>query len=169
MPRPLHVLVTVDWLAAGIGRKALGSLCGAARWPAVVRTDPFTAARHPVEPAAARAIMRRAVADAVALLREGRVLLVFPEGYPTIDPNETPKRDDDAVLPFQAGFARIARIAERSGVPSVPIIPAGLSYQRGSRWRLTIRYGAPLAASDNTAAVVAAAERRVRVLSGLPE
>lgn len=166
--RPVHILVTVDWLKGGLGRKALVALCGSARWPAVVRTDPFTVARTgPVPPAVAQRVYRRAVADAVALLREGRILIVFPEGYPNVDPNPTPKRGE-AFLPFQSGFVRIARMAERSGAGEVPIVPVGLSYERGPRWRLTVRYGPPVAATDDAAAVTAAVERRVRELSGLP-
>lgn len=162
IPRPLHIVVTVDWAAAGIGRKGLEAACRAARWPAVVRPDAATE----IDPSGERAILRRAAKDAVSVLREGRVLLVFPEGYPTIDPNPTPKRADDEILPFRDGFARFARMAERSGVPSVPIVPAGLRYERGPRWRLTIRYGPAVAASDDYRAVRAEIEAQVRRLSG---
>ena len=31
-------------------------------------------------------------------------VLMFPEGYPNIDPHPTPKPDLDALLPFQPGF-----------------------------------------------------------------
>jgi putative membrane protein len=94
------------------------------------------------------------------------LVLVFPEGYPNVDPNPTPKRGDDDFLPFQAGFVRFARIAERSGVPSVPIVPAGLRYERGPRWRVTIRYGPAVFATDDLEAARSEVEARVRALSG---
>ncbi|MCC6790796.1 MAG: 1-acyl-sn-glycerol-3-phosphate acyltransferase [Thermomicrobiales bacterium] len=162
VPRPLHIVVTVDWANAGIGRKGLEAACRAARWPAVVRPDQSSA----LDPAARRGILRRSAVDAVRLLREGRVLLVFPEGYPTIDPNPTPKQSDDEILPFRDGFARFARMAERSGVPSVPIVPAGLRYERGPRWRLTIRYGPAVTVSDDIQAIRDRVEAQVRLLSG---
>ena len=166
--RPVHILVTVDWLKGGLAQRAMEALCRAARWPTVVRTDPFSAAKRAIDPAAAQRAFRRAVTDSVALLREGRVLIVFPEGHPTVDPNPTPKRSDDELLPFQPGVVRIAQIAERGGVGRVPIVPVGLSYERGPRWRLTVRYGPPLAATGDPATLSAELERRVRELSGLP-
>jgi putative membrane protein len=155
IPRPVHIVVTVDWVKEGLGRRGLEAACRSARWPAVVRTDEH---RN-------RAILRKAAQDSVQLLREGRVLLVFPEGYPTIDPNPTPKQSDDEILPFRDGFVRFARMAERSGVPSVPIVPAGLRYERGSHWRLTIRYGPAIAVSDDLQAVRGQVEAQVRLLS----
>lgn len=166
--RPLHVVVTVDWIDSPTGRKVMGTLCGSARWPAVVRTDPFTQRRKPYDPIANRPLFRRAVDDTVDILREGRLLLMFPEGYPTIDPNETPKQRDDEFLAFQPGFVRFAQIAERSGVGTVPIVPAGLHYERGRKWKMTIRYGAPLSAQQPVGVVIGEAERAVRALSGFP-
>lgn len=153
--RPVHIVATVDWAKQGVGRMGLAAACKAARWPTVVRTD---------EPGA-RGMLRKAMLDSVQLLREARVLLVFPEGYPTIDPNPTPKQSDDEILPFRDGFLRIARLAERSGVPSVPIVPAGLRYERGPRWRLTIRYGPAIAMSNDLDDCRREVETQVRLLS----
>ncbi len=49
----------------------------------------------------------------------------------------------------------------------MPIIPAGLEYRRGDRWRLTVRFGAPVALDPERdyGEQVAAIEERVRGLS----
>jgi putative membrane protein len=89
--------------------------------------------------------------DAVALLREGRVVLVFPEGYPVVDPTASdaaPRvRDDDGLLPFATGIRTIAAAARRAGARDLAIVPVGLRYAaRGARWRIAARIGEPLAA-----------------------
>jgi putative membrane protein len=105
----------------------------------------------------------------VDLLRAGQFLLVFPEGYPNIDPGFTPKPHDDTFLPFAPGFLRFAALAERGGITRVPIVPVGLEYQRGDRWRLTVRFGPPatLSPGQDVRTQVAAIEEQVRQLSGL--
>jgi 1-acyl-sn-glycerol-3-phosphate acyltransferase len=96
-------------------------------------------------------------------------VLVFPEGYPNIDPGFTPKTDDDAFLPFQPGFLRFAALAERDGITHVPIVPVGLEYQRGERWRVTVRFGLPVTRLPDVdiGDQVTAIEEEVRRLSGL--
>jgi 1-acyl-sn-glycerol-3-phosphate acyltransferase len=103
----------------------------------------------------------------VDLLRAGQILLVFPEGYPNVDPSYTPKTGDDAFLPFQPGFLRIAALAEQDGVTRVPIVPVGLAYQRGERWRVTVRFGRPITLSPGVSLrdQVATIEEQVRNLS----
>ena len=103
------------------------------------------------------------------ILRAGQLVLVFPEGYPNIDPSFTPKIGDDAFLPFQPGFVRFAALAERDGITRVPIVPVGLEYQRGDCWRVTVRFGPPVAclAEVNAQDQVCAIEEQVRRLSGL--
>ena len=70
--------------------------------------------------------MLAATRECVGLLRGGQVLLVFPEGYPNIDPSFTPKLDDGAFLPFEPGFLRFVALAEQDGITRVPIVPVGL-------------------------------------------
>ncbi len=69
IPRPIHILVTLDWAKNSYARRL------------VTRGKVFTAA-------AIRRSQRSALSDSVALLTQGRVLVVFPEGYPNIDPTE---------------------------------------------------------------------------------
>lgn len=69
-------------------------------------------------------------------------------------------------MSFRDGFIRFARMAERSGVPSVTIVPAGLRYERGPCWRLTIRFVPVVRASGDLDAVRSHVEGQVRALSG---
>lgn len=150
--RHMHILVATDWLERAGARAAMTRLCRAARFPAVLR--PAAAERRPglrADPARRAAFqnemtrqLRRAVSESVELLRDGHVLLIFPEGYPTIDPQGSVKPSDDAWLPFEPGFVRLAALAQADRRTRVPIVPAGLTYRRGERWRLALRFGEPL-------------------------
>jgi putative membrane protein len=164
VPRPLHILVGLDWVRNPVAKVAMTALCRAAGWPVVLRRDGAVA----VDSQEARRQLRQAVTDSLDVLARGHMLLVFPEGYPTIDPGFTPKRFDDEVLPFQPGFARLAALAAARGM-RVPIVPAGLEYTRGERWRITLRFGAPrvIAARGDASALVGAIESDVCRLSGL--
>lgn len=176
VPRHIHVLVAGDWLTRPLGQSLFARACAAARFPVVLRPaaadlrldlrdDP---ARRAAYAAASGRQMRRAATDSVALLRDGHVLLVFPEGYPNIDPGLTPKVDDDAWLPFESGFVRLVALAQADGHTRVPIVPAGLAYTRGPRWHLTLRFGPPLWLDPGAdrAAVAREVEASVRALSG---
>ena len=52
----------------------------------------------------------------------------------------------------------------------IPIVPAGLAYQAGERWRVTVRFGPPvyLRESADLATFVQQVESQVRALSDLP-
>ena len=65
------------------------------------------------------------------LLREGRLLVIFPEGYPNIDPHYTPKIHAQEMLPFKSGFAAIAAAAEKRLGASIPLVPVGIRYTVG--------------------------------------
>lgn len=170
--RPVHVVVGLDWIRQPLLRRAMETLCGFAQWPVILRTDglrPSTPAKH----AAARRYLRSAIAATVGLLRGGGLVVVFPEGYPDVDPNPNPKAANGS-LPFRPGFAQIAQLAQSDGTTRVPIVPAGLFYERasgrGKAWRIVLRFGRPLHVERNAdrATVVAAVEERVRALSGRP-
>lgn len=166
--RPLHVLVAVDWAAPGPQRWLLDRATGVLRWPAVMREG----AAGSASAADASRRLRAATREAVTLLHEGQALIVFPEGYPNIDPRPTPKTGLDEILPFQLGAVRIAALAARGGHPAVPIVPVGFWYRplTGHRWHVVLRFGAPLFAGEfrDAAAAAAEIERRVRELSGPP-
>lgn len=179
LARHLHILVAADWTGGARARRLLDAGAKTARWPVVLRPDApkyrpalrdDPAARAAYEAEAAR-YLRRAATETVALLRGGHALLVFPEGYPTIDPSFTPKTRDDEVLPFQSGFVRLVALAQADGATRVPVVPTGLAYDRlpGDRWRLALRYGAPLTldGKDRTG-FLRDVEARIRALSDLP-
>lgn len=174
--RPLHIVVGLDWIKGGMSRRAMEALCRAARWPVVLRPA------HPNSPGVnsernaaerdreRRTALRTSIRETTSLLTEGRVVVVFPEGYPNIDPSFTPKSGDE-FLPFQPGFVRYARIAKRTGTGTVPIVPAGFAYERAAdsdRWRITLRFGPAIEPSGEApdSDIVQAVELAVRELSG---
>lgn len=163
IPRPARILVGLDWIEEGATKWALHRACAAAGWPVVVRQRPDV----PVAVDAVRSLLQ-ALDESVAILQRGGVLIVFPEGYPTIDPHWTPKTRDDEVLPFQPGVVRIASRAAQLGI-SIPIVPVGMEYHAGSRWRLVMRLGPPMQVADRTmeATVLEELQHQVRILSDL--
>jgi len=172
VPRPLRILVTLDWVENAVGLRLMRSACRMAKWPIVIRSDSQVrpgGAAQTRQAAAARRKLLTATRECVGLLRGGQLLLTFPEGYPNIDPNFTPKAGDSAFLPFEPGFLRFVALAEQDGITRVPIVPVGLEYQRRDRWRVTLRFGHPVMRSPDGDAHVqlAAIEEQVRRLSGL--
>jgi len=164
MPRPFRALVTVDWAAEGSATRALlERACQALGWPTVLRED--AASR---DPELAARMLRSALRRSVEALRRGEPLLVFPEGYPYIDPNPTPKRSADELLPFQPGFARIALMARRHGVDALPIAPAAFRYRPlgRDRWDVTLQIGDLMRVEpeDTAESLTRRVEDRVRML-----
>lgn len=166
--RPTSLVVALDWLPPGRRREMLASLCRAARWPAVIRSEQFAPVTGKRDPEAVRRL-RAAIDESVGLLEAGRVLVVFPEGYPNVDPNGSPKEGLDAMLPFREGYLHIARRLQRQTGKTVAIVPAGFAYQQGERWRIRLAFGEPatLQPEDDIPAVNLTIEDEVRRLSGL--
>jgi 1-acyl-sn-glycerol-3-phosphate acyltransferase len=172
VPRPLRILVTLDWLENAIGLRLMRGACQMVHWPIVVRSNSQVlrgGTTRDLAAAAARRQLLAATRESVGLLRGGQLLLTFPEGYPNIDPGFTPKADADAFLPFESGFLRIVALAEQDGITRVPIVPVGLEYQRSERWIVTMRFGQPVTRSPDvdSRTQVAAIEEQVQRLSGL--
>lgn len=167
LDRPLHVLVAVDWAKPGPQRRLLDFATGLLRWPTILRDDAAVTGSA-VE---ARLRLSAAAREAVALLAEGEALLIFPEGYPIVDPHPTPKGSLADFLPFRQGFVRLALLAERAGVETVPIVPVGLWYgERSPGWRVFVRIGEPVRIGDfaSPGSAAAAVEARVHALSRAP-
>ena len=171
VPRPLHFLVAFDWAHSPRERRWLELACGLARWPGLLR--PERVARAVERGQAAYApdevghYLRAALARSVGLLGEGRALVVFPEAYPTVDPEGSEKPADD-FLPFRAGFVRLARMAERRHHLPIPIVPVGFRYdRRGRHWQAAVRFGPPvtLRAGADDESVAREIEVTVRHLS----
>lgn len=170
--RPVHFITAVDWitnrprrLATELGFRAVG-------WPRVIRSDGLVSTTRHVNRQEQIGYLRRMLTESAALLNGGSLLVVFPEGHPTIDPDETPKHGDEtAFLPFQPGFVHLATFAQRQSGKPVSIVPAGFVYERGAKWSITLRFGPPILIDGpvDRAAVALAVENAARRLSGFPQ
>lgn len=170
LSRPIHILMTLDWVKHNYTRRLLALGTSMARWPVVRRGGAPAGERH-----VTTGDQRRGLDESVELLVEGRVLVVFPEGYPNIDPHYTPKTRPEEFLPFKHGFAFIAAAAEKRLGTRVPIIPAGFRYakqgrwvaRKHGRWAVRLRIGEAVYREDFSSRelLVAHLERRVAELS----
>lgn len=162
LPRPMRATVTLDWVNDPRLHRLMTAGNAMAGWTVLPRLD-----GNSRQPGGENARLLAASRLNVAALRAGEIVLVFPEGYPTIDPNPTPKTSDDELLPFKPGFLRFAALAERDGRTSVPIVPVGFEYRRGPSWTIAVRFGAPERPRPGDAGQLARIESEVRRLSGL--
>jgi 1-acyl-sn-glycerol-3-phosphate acyltransferase len=162
VPHPVHILVGLDWIRNPALRVLMHRLCNAAGWPIVYRRTNSS----PIDELTARRALRTAYRESISLLQRGHSLLVFPEGYPNIDPGYTLKTEPEQFLPFQPGFAQIAASAKRMGIDA-PIIPAGFSYRKEAVWDITLRFGAPVSMDKfpSQDAAVSHVESTVKALS----
>ncbi len=171
VPRPVHFLVAFDWAHSPRERFWLELACRLARWPGLLRAERVAEAvargRAAYAPSEVGPYLRTALADSLDLLGEGRALVVFPEAYPTIDP-EGSEKPADGFGPFRSGFVRVARLAERRLQCTVPIVPVGFWYLRhGNTWHAAVRFGAPVTVPPGAdeEAVARLVELAVRALS----
>lgn len=171
LQRPFHIVVTLDWARNQRAKYFMATLARIARWPVLLRADAVAfAAQHNVALFSAGDLLRyqrRAVRDAVDLLVEGRIVVVFPEGYPNIDPHYTPKTKPDEFLPFKPGFVSIAASAEKRSKQEIPIVPAGIRYTPGKPWIAHLNFGKPAYRKEFNGAreIISYLETRVRKLS----
>ena len=163
VPRPIHIMVAVDWVKNSYAQRLLTLATTMARWPSVVRSD---APRAWVDQGR---YQRTALRDSVELLAEGRLLVVFPEGYPNIDRYYTPKMRPEEMLPFKAGFVAIAVAAEKRLGTRVPIVPAGFRYTKARHWRVELNIGEAVYREDcaSRRSLIERLEQRIAELSGL--
>ncbi len=176
IPRPISILVTLDWVCGRGMCAVMEWATKTARWPAILRPDALQHAKLPptASPFSSSDVARyrrAALNDAVTLLLGESVLVVFPEGYPNVDPHFTPKTQPDQFLRFRGGFATILALAEHRLGAQIPVIPAGIHYVSGSS-RLTVhlRFGKPLFLHDHfsRAALVRNVQQQVAKLSEKP-
>jgi glycerol-3-phosphate O-acyltransferase / dihydroxyacetone phosphate acyltransferase len=78
-----------------------------------------------------------AFALVTSALRDGQVVLVFPEGI---------SHDDPTLAPLKSGAARMALLAHREGVAGIRLLPMGLVFEEKERpdSRVLVRVGDPL-------------------------
>ena len=150
--RPVHIVVGLDWTADTKQRAWMERACRAAGYPIVLR--PATLGeRGGYASSEFTHYTRNALREIDALLCDGRVVLVFPEGYPNVDPAFARKPDDETFLPFASGYRRMIARAERHPGVRVAVVPVGFHYTRGARWSIVARFGAPCDAEHAEVAV----------------
>jgi len=143
VPRPVHIVVGLDWTNDAKTRAWMERACNAAQYPIVLR-PPTLGARGGYARGELLRYTRAGMRDAAALLGAGRVVLVFPEGYPNVDPAFGQKTGNDAFLPFAGGYRRMIAWAQREHGVRVAVVPVGFHYTRdtrGKRWSIVARVG----------------------------
>jgi len=175
LPRTGGIVVVANHIS-NVDPLALGQyLAFSGRWPRFLAKDSLF--RVPVVGAVVRACgqipvqrhsasARDALAAAVTAIRQGRAVVVYPEGTITLDPDLWPMR----------GRTGAARIALQSGAPVIPVGQWGaqeIMYGKRVSWprlrpraTLQLRTGAPVPLDDlrgvpMTADVLAEATERV--------
>jgi 1-acyl-sn-glycerol-3-phosphate acyltransferase len=141
--RPVHIVVGLDWTSSARERAWMERACRAAQYPIVLRPATLGERAGYGRDELLR-YTRTALHDASALLTAGRVVLVFPEGYPNVDPAFDRKVNDEEFLPFARGYEKIIGLAEREPGVRVAVVPVGFRYTRdagGKRWSVVARIG----------------------------
>jgi len=166
IPRPIHVVVALDWAKTARERRTMEAACRLARWPVILRARTLAAGSAYARAELLR-YLRTGLRDAAAHLSAGRVVVVFPEGYPVVDRAgmQPPARDAGGILPLADGYRTIAALARRDGAPAFPTIPVGFAYAGDAkRPAVTMRIGLPLLGPAPAATV----EEAIRALSAPP-
>jgi putative membrane protein len=149
--RRFHFVVALDWAQSRRSKFLMSMLNRLARWPTVLRAEAIESSPRESRLYTAndmRRYQRAALRHSVMLLKENRLLVIFPEGFPNVDPVFTPKTRADEFLPFKPGFAAIVESAEKMMHQAIPIVPTGIRYQTGSTWLAHVSFGPPIYRRD---------------------
>lgn len=165
--RPVHIVVGLDWATTPVQRRWMERLCRAAEYPIVLRQPTLERSGTYRRDELLR-YTRSALRETTRLLRAGRVIVVFPEAYPNIDPTGSRKANADDWLPFEPGFLKMIEIAERDGATRVVLLPVGFAYECGRRWSIRARIGPPLGRDAHHVAAVEAAVRGLSLPDAAP-
>lgn len=148
--RPLHIMIGLDWVRSRRGRWLMETLARGCAWPVTLRTsDDRQAGGAPGFDASAYdadevgPYQQRAFRQSVALLGRQRVVVIFPEGYPVIDPHNVRKPRHEMLAPFKQGFARAAVAAARRHGRPVSVVPVGIRNDAAKPQSLAFAYGQP--------------------------
>ncbi|MCM8748057.1 carotenoid biosynthesis protein [Thermomicrobiaceae bacterium CFH 74404] len=166
--RPLRFVVALDWVGTRWQRFVMERLCDWARWPVILRPQRF---QLPDPPAVyiKEEVQRYLVGglrEALNRLAEGEIVVVFPEGFPVVDPH-TPGARDRLGHAFHPGVVWVAcQAARRCGVP-IPVVPVGLRYDPFGNKKVEVQFGPPIFVNETAdqKAALAAIEAEVRALS----
>jgi len=170
--RPLHLLVGLDWARPGPLGPVMEAACRMAGWPSILRPDRLRRLRSLGLASTApsyRAQLERGMEQSLAILRAGEVLVVFPEGHPTVDLH--PQRGSFVVQPFKRGFADLAILAATEHHGKVPVVPVAFRYKpQGTSWQVHMEVGMPrwVTSDDSALMVTREIEGAVRRLEGEP-
>jgi 1-acyl-sn-glycerol-3-phosphate acyltransferase len=143
IPRPIHMLVTLDWVKNEYARRLLGLATATVRWPVVLRSDAgrthVTGAwgEKLIRAGAVRRYQRSALDDSVALLAEGRVLVVL---------TDTTRRKRSRRRFFRSR-ADSQPLQRRLGSP-IAIVPCGFSYTKNGSWTARLSIGRAVSLED---------------------
>jgi putative membrane protein len=173
--RPLHIMIGLDWVSTRATRWMMERLAQCCAWPVTLRNaeDRISEADlHCPAPSAYRddeiqPYQQRAYRQCVELLRHGRAVAIFPEGYPVIDPHMVRRARTETLAPFKSGFARIAvTAARRHGCP-VWVVPVGIRVDGENHRKLAFHYGEARQVTASTAvdALIAQTYRDITLLS----
>lgn len=152
-------MIGLDWVSTRRARWLMESLARGCAWPVTLRTSkdgqgddaPSLEAASAYRPDEIPPYQQRAFRQCVELLGHERVVVIFPEAYPVIDPHTVRTPRQEILAPFKAGFARAAVAAARRHGRPVCIVPVGIRADAANERRLAFCYGRPrlvTAASD---------------------
>lgn len=169
--RPLHILIGLDWIAQPSTRLMMEGLAGACAWPVTLRSAHDRLSDQGVDRPGPRAFhahevaryQQRAHRQCIDLLGRDRVLVIFPEGFPVIDPHTARAARRSALAPFKSGFARVAIAAARRRGMAIPVVPVGIRPDAYDDSRLAFVYGAPQQVTAATAVDALIAQTRAAV------
>lgn len=179
LDRPLHIMVGLDWIAGAGTRRIMEGLARLCAWPVTLRNleDRLQEAADCVPgggpgPSAfgaeeVRPYQQRAFRQCVDLLGMGRLVAIFPEGYPLIDPHTPRKPRTELLAPFKSGFARTAVAAARRHGHPVAVVPVGIRPADRQDRHLDFFYGAARQATGATDidGLIADVQRDIALLS----
>lgn len=149
--RPLHIMIGLDWVSTRRARWLMESLARGCAWPVTLRTredwqsdgEPVFEAASVYRPDEVQPYQHRAFRQCVELLGRERVVVIFPEAYPVIDPHTVRKPRRETLAPFKSGFARVAVTAARRHGRPVNVVPVGIRADAANQRRLAFGFGVP--------------------------
>ena len=145
-PRDLHILVGLDWVSSAAERFVMETLTSWAGWPVTLRQAELEDCRRE-RPSAfrltdVRPYQLHSFRMCMTLLGDQRVVAVFPEGFPVVDPHTPRERLIDQLAPFQPGVARLACSAARRFGADVSVVPVGIQIKDRSANGMIMNFGA---------------------------
>lgn len=141
VPRPIRFLVALDWVPSQRWRQAMETLCQLAGWPVIVRPNEFSRPSLVYGYPEAQGVLVRGLREAYSRLCQGQALVVFPEGYPLIDPHLPGRRQNSQSL--YEGAVWLAQRTAHMLRMAVPIVPIRIVYSPDRS--ILVQAGAPIA------------------------